>query len=69
MGVYKLSIKSEIDLAQMYEYGIAKFGLLQAQTYFNEMHGVFLLLSKKRELERKSISRKKSSFFYLVPKG
>ena len=35
MGIYKLSRKSEIDLAEMYEYGISEFGFLQARTYFN----------------------------------
>ncbi len=37
MGVYKLSSKAETDLAVMYEFGIFKFGLTQAQKYFYDM--------------------------------
>lgn len=52
MGVYKLSRKAEIDLADMYEFGIYKFGLPQAQKYFLEMHDVFLVLSENAGLGR-----------------
>ena len=34
MGVYKLSVKSESDIAKMFEYGIETFGITQAQNYF-----------------------------------
>ncbi len=46
MGVYKLSNKSEIDLANMYEFGIYKFGLFQSQKYFLAMHETFGILAK-----------------------
>ena len=54
MGVYKLSRKAEIDLAELYEFGIRKFGLLQAQKYFLEMHDVFQLLDENTDLGRDS---------------
>lgn len=52
MGVYKLSRKAEIDLAEMYQFGILKFGLLQAQKYFLEMHDVFQVLHENADLGR-----------------
>jgi toxin ParE1/3/4 len=52
MGVYKLSRKAEIDLAEMYEFGMRKFGLLQAQKYFLEMHDVFQVLDENSDLGR-----------------
>lgn len=52
MGVYKLSRKAETDLAEMYEFGIHKFGLLQAQKYFLEMHHVFQVLDENKDLGR-----------------
>lgn len=52
MDVYKLSGKAEIDLAEMYEFGIYKFGLLQAQEYFLGMHDVFQVLAENPNLGR-----------------
>ena len=52
MGVYKLSRLAEIDLAEMYEFGIRKFGLLQAQKYFLEMHDVFQVINENPDLGR-----------------
>jgi len=52
MGVYKLSRKAEIDLAEMYEFGIYKFGLSQAQKYFLEMHDVFQVPNENADLGR-----------------
>ena len=52
MGVYKLSRKAEIDLAEMYEFGVSKFGLLQAQKYFLGMHDVFQVLEENPNLGR-----------------
>ena len=52
MGVYKLSSKAEIDLAEMYEFGIYKFGLSQAQEYFIGMHEAFKVLAKNKDLGR-----------------
>jgi toxin ParE1/3/4 len=75
MGVYKLSVKTEIDLAEMYEYGISRFGLLQAQTYFNAMHDIFQLLANNATLGRdasefifklRRFSFKAHTIFYLT---
>ena len=52
MGVYKPSRKAEIDLAEMYEFGIYKFGLLHAQKYFLCMHDVFQVLAENPNLGR-----------------
>lgn len=52
MGVYRLSRKAEIDIAEMYEFGIYKFGLLQAQKYFLGMHDVFQVLGENPNLGR-----------------
>ncbi|WP_310991882.1 type II toxin-antitoxin system RelE/ParE family toxin [Aequorivita marina] len=52
MGVYKLSSKAEFDLEVMYEFCISKFGLIQAQKYFFEMHETFKLLGRNVNLGR-----------------
>lgn len=44
MGVYKLSSKAETDLAELYEYGIERFGLKQAKSYLLGMHTLFQVL-------------------------
>ena len=41
MYKYDLSEKAKEDLLRIYEYGIAKFGLHQADIYFNMMHDCF----------------------------
>ena len=74
MGVYKLSNKTEIDLAEMYEFGIYKLGLPQAQQYFYGMHEAFNLLAENINLGRdasefiadlKRFSFKAHTIFYL----
>lgn len=74
MGIYKLSNKAEIDLAEMYEFGIYKFGLSQAQQYFYGMHEAFNLLAENINLGRdasefiadlKRFSFKAHTIFYL----
>ncbi|PVW17183.1 type II toxin-antitoxin system RelE/ParE family toxin [Marixanthomonas spongiae] len=52
MGVYRLSIKADLDIAELYEHGIATFGLLQAQKYVTGMHHHFQTLSNNAELGR-----------------
>lgn len=75
MAVYKSSIKAEIDLTAMYEYGISEFGFMPAQSYFNEMQNVFQLLAQNAELGRdaseffpmlRRFSFKAHTIFYLV---
>ncbi|SDE30810.1 toxin ParE1/3/4 [Pricia antarctica] len=74
MGVYKLSSKAEIDLVSMYEFGIYKFGLTQAQKYFYAMHEAFEVLAENLNLGRdasefiadlKRFSYKAHTIFYL----
>lgn len=74
MGVYKLSSKAEFDLEVMYEFGISKFGLIQVQKYFHEMHETFELLKKNGNLGRDAsnyisdlirLSIKSHTIFYL----
>lgn len=74
MGVYKLSRKAEIDLAAMYEFGIYKFGLTQAQQYFYAMHDAFDVLAENMDSGRdasefipdlKRFSCKAHTIFYL----
>ncbi len=78
MGVYKLSRKAEIDLAEMYEFGIYKFELSQAQKYFFGMHEAFEVLAKNVNLGRdasefiadlKRFSYKSHTIFYLQTTG
>ena len=75
MVAYKLSNKAEFDLTVMYEFGISKFGLLQAQKYFFETHDIFKLLSSIRDLGRdaseytnelKKFYFKSHTIFYLI---
>jgi toxin ParE1/3/4 len=75
MGVYKLSSKAEFDLEVMYEFGISKFGLIQAQKYFLEMHETFELLGRNVNLGRDAsdyiadlirFSFKSHTIFYLI---
>ena len=74
MGVYKLSRTAEIDLTEMYEFGIHEFGLSQAQEYFLAMHEAFKVLAKNKDLGRdasefivdlKRFSFKAHTIFYL----
>jgi len=75
MGVYKLSKKTEIDLAKMYEYGIEIFGLKQAKAYVSGMHTLFQVLADDTTLGRdasefiltlKRFSYKSHTIFYVV---
>ncbi len=58
MGVYKLSKECEIDISEMYEYGIEKYGLYQAQEYLIGLHDLFQTLS-----ENSGIGRDASEFY------
>ncbi|MGO1585803.1 type II toxin-antitoxin system RelE/ParE family toxin [Mesonia sp.] len=68
MGDYKLSLKAERDLVQLYEYGIETFGLKQAKVYFIGMHTLFQLLGDNSELG-KSASELKFSLKKFVYKS
>lgn len=75
MGVYKVSGKTEMDLAKMYEYGTERFGLKQAQEYLFGIHDIFQVLSDSINLGRdasefvfslKRFSYKSHTIFYLA---
>lgn len=75
MGVYKLSRLAETDLAKIFEGGIEKFGLKQAQDYLSGMHILFQILSDNVTLGRdasefvsalRRFSYKSHTIFYLV---
>lgn len=75
MGVYKLTRKAEIDLAEMYEYGIETFGLKQAKGYLLGIHDLFQVLADNLNLGRdaseflfslKRFSYKSHTIFYLA---
>ncbi len=57
MGVYKLSNESKVDIADIYEYGIEKFGLNRAQDYLIGLHDLFQTLADS------NIGRDASEFF------
>ena len=52
MGIYKLSSKAEIDLVELYEFGIYKFGLSHTQKYFSGMRETIEVLSENMNLGR-----------------
>jgi len=52
MAAYKLSRVAKIDISDLYEYGIAHFGLHQAQRYVLEMHDYFQKLAENHYLGR-----------------
>lgn len=75
MGVYKVSVKAEIDLAKMYEYGIETFGLKQAKSYLLGIHDILQILADNVHLGRdasefilslKRFSYKSHTIFYLA---
>ena len=41
MFSYKLSIQAEEDLTRIFEYGIGRFGLLQANKYYDMLFDCF----------------------------
>jgi len=61
MGVYKLSKECKADLAHIYEYGINKFGLNQAQDNMLGLHDLFQTLA-----EHVNLGRDASEFFPLL---
>ncbi|WP_436516367.1 type II toxin-antitoxin system RelE/ParE family toxin [Ekhidna sp. To15] len=58
MDAYKLSKECEIDISEIYEYGIEKFGLNQAQEYLIGLHDLFQTLT-----ENSGIGRDASEFY------
>jgi toxin ParE1/3/4 len=58
MGDYRLSAECEIDIVEIYEYGIENFGLTQAQEYLISLHDLFKTLA-----ENTNIGRDASEFY------
>lgn len=52
MGAYRLSKECEIDISEIYEYGIEKFGLNQAQDYLIGLHDLFKTLTENSDTGR-----------------
>ena len=52
MGSYKLSSRAALDIAEIFEYGIHKFGLSQAQKYLNELESSLHKLPDRAELRK-----------------
>lgn len=52
MGNYRLSKECKIDISEIYEYGINKFGLSQAQEYIIGLHDLFEVLAKNANIGR-----------------
>jgi toxin ParE1/3/4 len=58
MGAYKLSTECEIDISEIYEYGINEFGLNQAQEYMIGLNDLFQMLA-----ENTNIGKDASEFY------
>jgi len=58
MGAYRLTVACEIDISEIYEYGIEQFGLNQAQEYLIGPHDLFRTLA-----ENSNIGRDASEFY------
>lgn len=52
MADYKLSNQCEKDIADIYEFGIIKFGIPQARAYLNGMHELLYLLASAPNIGR-----------------
>ncbi len=47
MYSYKLTIKAEEDLTRIFEYGIGRFGLFQAEKYYEILFACFDKIASK----------------------
>ncbi len=52
MASYKIAVKANADLSEIYKYTAIKFGSQQARTYFLELHECFQLIANKPMLGR-----------------
>ncbi|MBL1430276.1 MAG: type II toxin-antitoxin system RelE/ParE family toxin [Robiginitomaculum sp.] len=43
---YKLSLRAEDDIREMFRYGLQEYGIAKADEYFDELHTRFDLLSE-----------------------
>lgn len=47
MNSYRLSKEAEIDLIQIYHYGVNRFGSAQAEKYYNSLFDYFEVISQR----------------------
>jgi len=47
MNSYKLSVKAESDLIRIHQYGIKKFGMIQADKYFETFFEYFETIAQR----------------------
>lgn len=64
MANYKLSTRAEMDISEIYEYGILEFGLNQAQRYIQGMEKNLEILESRPELSRKADYVSKNLYRY-----
>jgi toxin ParE1/3/4 len=65
MYSYKLNIQAEEDLTRIYEYGIGRFGLLQADKYYDMLFECFSKIASNPFLFPEAI-RFKDGYRYCV---
>ena len=54
MAGYRVSPRATVDLDEIYEYSILKFGLPQAKAHLNGLHGLFAFLEDRPALGRRA---------------
>jgi len=47
MSNYRLSKTAEMDLIQIYRYGVNQFGMAQADNYYNSLYDYFDIISQR----------------------
>jgi toxin ParE1/3/4 len=65
MYSYKLNIQAEEDLTRIYEYGIGRFGLMQADKYYDMLFECFSKIASNPFLFPEAI-RFKDGYRYCV---
>ena len=63
MYSYKLNIQIEEDLTRIFEYGIGRFGLVQAQKYYDMLFDCFSKIASNPFLFPEAIRYKKGYRF------
>ena len=65
MFSYKLNIQAEEDLARIFEYGMGRFGLLQANKYYDMLFDCFSKIASNHYLFPEAI-RFRQGYRYCV---
>lgn len=75
MGNYNLSVRAQLDLIEIYKYGIPIYGIVQAQKYLNGLDELIQELSTRPELAKdasniykglKSYKYKAHTIFFVI---